>query len=128
MEHLHQFVGWLEKAHFQGSPFGSPFEQQVPPDSLAWAESALEFALSTRWSVALYTRMVPAQAILTALVFHRANVQIEDVYSANLTDDAFGRLTAVIGIMSRVKFDFQEGWPDLGRPMGSGTTCYLFIC
>lgn len=122
---LREFVNSFELAHFQRSPVGLPFESPIPPQSLAWAEKALEFALSTRCAVTLYSRNFSAQAVVAGLVLNRAGVTIDKVYSGELEDTAFARITSTLGAMSKAKMEFVQGWP---TPSQTRRGQYQFIC
>jgi hypothetical protein len=108
---LIEFVDWAETAHFQGGGCGSVFEQPVSPHALAWADRALELALSSGRPVVLFTRTAPAQSVVAGLVFHRAGVNIENVYNGDLDDDAFDRLTTWLSRIKTARLVFEQGFP-----------------
>src|SRR5579883_2191086 len=122
---LKELVDWLESAHAQGHPCGFDFEQS--PHTLAWADAALE--LSSQHPVVLYTRSSSARAVVSGLVLLRAGVKIENVYSGDLDDESFARLTMWLARMSKANLVFFAGLPapeSMTRQLAGGR--YVFCC
>lgn len=86
---LQEFLTWMEVAY--GHPEGgtsSEFVVQPPPETLAFAEMALEAALRGDRPVVLGTD-VTVKSVLGALVLKRAGVKVEHVLEGCLTEDQF---------------------------------------
>ena len=86
------FVDWLEEAHFRRGPIGSPFEQQLPPQALAWAEKAFELAGTSRRPVILFARRASPQSVVAGLALRGSGISLSTIYGGNLEDDDFSRL------------------------------------
>ena len=127
-QHLRGLVDWLEGAHLRGRATDSDFEQSVPPHVLAWTERALDLALSSQCPVVLYTRSVSAHALVSALVFSRAGIQLEDVYNQRLTDAEFDRLATTLAQINRSGLRIAEGWPSASIAEYTLGDSYVFLC
>jgi hypothetical protein len=127
---LKEFIDVLEQAHLHRGPCGSPFEHRLPPLVVAWADAALEVALSSEHPVVLLTRMVPTRAVVSGLVLLRAGVNIKSVYSGDLDEEDFQRLASWLARMSKANFEIAESWPARLKSMAAHLTrgTYVFVC
>ncbi|MGO9201352.1 MAG: hypothetical protein ACLQM8_12585 [Limisphaerales bacterium] len=89
---LQQFVRWLESAY--GDPErgeAGDFAVEPPPETLAFAEMALDAALKGGRPVLLGTS-VSVKAVVAGLVLRRAGVKLDAIFCGDLTDGQFEAL------------------------------------
>ncbi len=93
---LQEFVRWLEIAYGDPERGGaSEFAAEPPPATLAFAEMALNAALSGDRPVLLGTSL-PIKCVIAGLVRRRAGVELDAVFRGDLTDGQFDALAKVL--------------------------------
>jgi hypothetical protein len=108
---LLEFVNWLESCYRRPGPCGSPFEAQLEPALVAKAEIALAWALASQKPVELFTTTIDPKPLLASLILQRTQVDLESVFSGELEDSAFPRLTGCLMQIAKSQFRLIPGHP-----------------
>jgi hypothetical protein len=92
---LRELVNWMECCDLRRSPCGSPFEEPVDPVQVMRAEVALDWSRGGQ-RVDLFTTTINPKSLIAALVFRRANVNVESVFRSGLDDSEVDQLAACL--------------------------------
>ena len=104
---LKELVVWMDSNYGCG-PTGADFEQDVPPDVMTKAETALELALPGTATVVMSTGTSSPRPVIARLVFNRTGISMENIFRGTLDDAAFDVLADCLRRVKTARLVFKE--------------------